>query len=1500
MNTLTKTFNLSYIASAVAITCVLPSYASVVRNDVDYQYFRDFAENKGQFSVGASNIDIKNKEGQSIGTMMKDVPMLDLSSAIRNVGFSTLINPQYLVSVAHNSGYRNVEFGAAGTNPDANNYTYKIVDRNDYEKVEGGLNPDYHSPRLNKLVTEVSPATMSDLGNDSTVYLDSSRFSVFARVGSGRQNIRDTENKTTQLAGSGQYLIGGAPLQLVDNKNQPWFDARGTVFGNKYGPLVNYMTPGDSGSSLFAYDNQEKRWLLVGVINFYGGMDGSFNRGAIVRKDFHERKFAEDVAGSINNQKANTVFNWQTNGNGSIISSADNSQSLAVALADRTIKDNSAYPKGSAGVIEVVLPQENHGKSVNINGQNTTIVLKNDIDQGAGALNFNANATVRPETDQTWLGAGITVAKDKQVNWQVKNPQGDRLSKLGEGTLHINGRGENLGDISVGEGTVVLNQQAANGKKQAFNQVGIVSGRSSVVLNSADQVNPNNIYFGFRGGRLDLNGNSLTFNRIRNIDDGARIVNNGQKAATLTIAPLKATAEELSWGSWKVGGSDIYEYINTRQGNRTDYFRLIGNPQGYFPTNGASNANWEFLSHNKDEAVQLALAEKNKQRRYNTFNGFIGETDASKHNGSLNVVFDPQASSTPATASSIVWAKGLTAGSDIYQFTNKTDKVRDYFALKGDPKKAVPTNRQSNDDWEYLSSNRQEAIDKVLARKNAPLEQEKLENIYLVSGGLNLNGNLTVKGGKFLLSGRPTPHAYDVLNKQDVVYEDDWQNRQFKANNMSVNGFAQLYVGRNVSNVTTNFTATDNAQLNLGFINGQSPSCYYSEYTGVTHCSTQAVISEQNFANLPTTQIVANSVLRDNSQLNLGKANLQGTIQADNSTQITLANASNWTNTGNSTVGNLHFENGSSLTLNDKFAAGVPTRFNTLIINGNLSGTGKINYVTNLADEQGDHVRVNGVAEGIFTLALRNSGKEPTAVSPVSLLTLANAEQKNHNVNVRLENGYVDLGAYRYILANSNNDYRLYNPLKDAQNRNANMAKATEQLNKAMSDAQAQRQEAARLSAEKEKQRQAEQAAKQAITAAQTKLNEANTELTRLQQRARHYSRYSTAYRQIQGQINVAKQKVAQATAALNTANSTATSAADKLKAAEKALASAQNVVNRTEASLNSLRQNVETAKTGLKNEMLQLCQENGATCDLIEISDNEEEMLQSDWVSQYANTALSELSAQANSALQIGNDLDRQLSTHSDKLRVWSSLEHQKTEHKSNLYRPYEQQTNLTQVGVEMPLANGFSAGAVVSKNHANAEFDEGVTGKSNLLMATLYGKWLSDKGTFISVDGSYGKAKNRINLFGENRFSRNISSLGVNIGHDVELAGLKLQPSVGTRYYRLSGKQYNLGEVEVNTPTVNFMTYQAGVKISKAFELADWKVEPSLAGHYVDANSKRLSVSVNDNAFEQRFGRYLKTEAGVAFERNQWQLALNAGLLKGNEIQKQRFAGVKMQYSW
>lgn len=161
-----KNFPLSYLASFVAFAVSLSATASVFRDDIDLQYYRDFAENKGKFTVGASNIEIKDKSGNTLDALFPNVPMPDFSAANRNLGIATLVAPQYLVSVAHNTQYNTVEFGAPGTNADAHHYTYKVVDRNDYGIVEGGQHQDYQVPRLNKLVTEVAPATVTDLGNN--------------------------------------------------------------------------------------------------------------------------------------------------------------------------------------------------------------------------------------------------------------------------------------------------------------------------------------------------------------------------------------------------------------------------------------------------------------------------------------------------------------------------------------------------------------------------------------------------------------------------------------------------------------------------------------------------------------------------------------------------------------------------------------------------------------------------------------------------------------------------------------------------------------------------------------------------------------------------------------------------------------------------------------------------------------------------------------------------------------------------------------------------------------------------------------------------------------------------------------------------------------------------------------------------------------------------------------------------------------------------------------
>ncbi|HFT9878110.1 TPA: S6 family peptidase, partial [Escherichia coli] len=147
------------------------SLAGTVNNELGYQLFRDFAENKGMFRPGATNIAIYNKQGGLVGTLDK-AAMPDFSAVDSEIGVATLINPQYIASVKHNGGYTNVSFG------DGEN-RYNIVDRNNAPSL------DFHAPRLDKLVTEVAPTAVTAQGAVAGAYLDKERYPVFYRLGSG-------------------------------------------------------------------------------------------------------------------------------------------------------------------------------------------------------------------------------------------------------------------------------------------------------------------------------------------------------------------------------------------------------------------------------------------------------------------------------------------------------------------------------------------------------------------------------------------------------------------------------------------------------------------------------------------------------------------------------------------------------------------------------------------------------------------------------------------------------------------------------------------------------------------------------------------------------------------------------------------------------------------------------------------------------------------------------------------------------------------------------------------------------------------------------------------------------------------------------------------------------------------------------------------------------------------------------------------------------------------
>lgn len=553
------------------------SLAGTVNNELGYQLFRDFAENKGAFRPGATDITIYNKRGELVGTLNK-AAMPDFSAVDSEIGVATLINPQYIVSVKHNSGYTNVSFG------DGEN-RYNIVDRNNAPSL------DFHAPRLDKLVTEVAPAAVTAQGAVAGAYLDKERYPVFYRLGSGTQYIKDSNGQLTQMGGAYSWLTGGTVGSLSSYQNGEMIStSSGLVFDYKLnGAMPIYGEAGDSGSPLFAFDTVQNKWVLVGVLTAGNGAGGRGNNWAVIPLDFIGQKFNED-------NDAPVTFRTSEGG---ALEWSFNSSTGAGALT----QGSSTYAMhGQQG------NDLNAGKNLIFQGANGQINLKDSVSQGAGSLTFRDNYTVTTSNGSTWTGAGIIVDNGVAVNWQVNGVKGDNLHKIGEGTLTVQGTGINEGGLKVGDGKVVLNQQADNkGQVQAFSSVNIASGRPTVVLTDERQVNPDTVSWGYRGGTLDVNGNSLTFHQLKAADYGAVLANNADKRATITLDYALRT-DKVALNGWsesrKGTAGNLYKYNNPYT-NTTDYFILKQSTYGYFPTDQSSNATWEFVGHSQGDAQKL-------------------------------------------------------------------------------------------------------------------------------------------------------------------------------------------------------------------------------------------------------------------------------------------------------------------------------------------------------------------------------------------------------------------------------------------------------------------------------------------------------------------------------------------------------------------------------------------------------------------------------------------------------------------------------------------------------------------------------------------------------------------------------------------------------------------------------------------------------------------------------------------------------------------------------
>ncbi|ENZ6825240.1 S6 family peptidase [Neisseria gonorrhoeae] len=1526
-----KRFKINAISLSIFLAYALTPYseAALVRDDVDYQIFRDFAENKGKFFVGATDLSVKNKQGQNIGNALSNVPMIDFSVADVNKRIATVVDPQYAVSVKHaKAEVHTFYYGQYNGHNDVadKENEYRVVEQNNYEPHKAwsasnlGRLEDYNMARFNKFVTEVAPIAPTDAGGGLNTYKDKNRFSSFVRIGAGRQLVyekgvyhQEGNEKGYDLRDLSQayrYAIAGTPYKDI-NIDQT-MNTEGLIgFGNhnkqysaeelkqalSQDALTNYGVLGDSGSPLFAFDKQKNQWVFLGTYDYWAGYGKkSWQEWNIYKKEFADKIKQHDNAGTV---KGNGEHHWKTTGTNSHIGST------AVRLANN---------EGDA----------NNGQNVTFE-DNGTLVLDQNINQGAGGLFFKGDYTVKgANNDITWLGAGIDVADGKKVVWQVKNPNGDRLAKIGKGTLEINGTGVNQGQLKVGDGTVILNQKAdADKKVQAFSQVGIVSGRGTLVLNSSNQINPDNLYFGFRGGRLDANGNDLTFEHIRNVDEGARIVNhNTGHASTITLTgkSLITNPNSLSVHSIQNDydednysyyyrprrpipqGKDLY-YKNYR------YYALKsgGSVNAPMPENGQTeNNDWILMGSTQEEAKKNAMNHKNNQR-ISGFSGFFGEENGKGHNGALNLNFN-----------------GKSA-----------------------------------------------------------------QNRFLLTGGANLNGKISVTQGNVLLSGRPTPHARDFVNKSsarkdahfsknnEVVFEDDWINRTFKAAEIAVNQSASFSSGRNVSDITANITATDNAKVNLGYKNGDEV-CVRSDYTGYVTCNT-GNLSDKALNSFDATRINGNVNLNQNAALVLGKAALWGKIQGQGNSRVSLNQHSKWHLTGDSQVHNLSLAD-SHIHLNNASDAQSANKYHTIKIN-HLSGNGHFHYLTDLAKNLGDKVLVKESASGHYQLHVQNKTGEPNQEG-LDLFD-ASSVQDRSRLFVSLANHYVDLGALRYTIKTENGITRLYNPyagnrrpVKPAPSPAANTASQAQKATQT-DGAQIAKPQNIVVAPPSPQANQAEEALRQQAKAEQVKRQQAAEAEKVARQKDEEAKRKAAEIARQQEEARkaaelAAKQKAEAERKARELARQKAEEASHQANAKPKRRRR-RAILPRPPAPVFSLddydaKDNSESSIGNLARVIPRMGRElinDYEEIPLEELEDEAEEerrqatqfqpksrnrraissepssdedasesvstsdkhpqdntelhekvetaglqpraaqprtqaAAQADAVSTNTNSALSDAMASTQSILlDTGASLTRHIAQKSradaEKNSVWMSNTGYGRDYASAQYRRFSSKRTQTQIGIDRSLSENMQIGGVLTYSDSQHTFDQ-AGGKNTFVQANLYGKYYLNDAWYVAGDIGAGSLRSRLQTQQKANFNRTSIQTGLTLGNTLKINQFEIVPSAGIRYSRLSSADYKLGDDSVKVSSMAVKTLTAGLDFAYRFKVGNLTVKPLLSAAYF-ANYGKGGVNVGGKSFAYKADNQQQYSAGAALLYRNVTLNVNGSITKGKQLEKQKSGQIKIQ---
>ena len=593
---------IKYVCYTLSMSSV--GYGGVVYDTIDYQIYKDFAANLGQFTAGAKDVTIYDKQGNIQG-VIAEVPnfaALGVHPKKQDVYGNLVGSQSTVITAAHTTGSGEtsfcVRYGITSGSAFYDSYN-SVGDFRPPAKTSNGSyqygNIDVRIQRTTKFVTDAVAFEHSTQSPDTVIN------TIVFNAGSGTHYTTSPDStSTSQTQSSGTSALGGQ-MQIIATSNQDYVVTIGetsqsvnfTTYKLQFDDtlaLPKGIEMGDSGSGFIGFNTETQKWEFLGVTALmYGIMVDNDPVYAIDKQkvdivnskemhDFYQASYQQE----INNTNVTTWTISGPNQTGEVSFTSDkgssfNVQAMEAGLRGDTSTEGIRYilgqTIGTSSALATWEQQEAHDaklaacKDWVFNNGGVELLIDGTIDTGAGGLYFNKDQSITGETHYKinpsssdssirLNTAGYQIEKDVKVTSTLTGIKGDEWRVIGTdsstgGIFEIKGNGNNQANLNIGIGaTAILDRTNGN----AVNNLKINTG--AIVICAKEGQIGGNVVFGMGGGILDLNGTSLNMvstNGSIQAYDKTGIICNTTNGTTSTVFLAQATGEFA--GSFRDGAS---------------------------------------------------------------------------------------------------------------------------------------------------------------------------------------------------------------------------------------------------------------------------------------------------------------------------------------------------------------------------------------------------------------------------------------------------------------------------------------------------------------------------------------------------------------------------------------------------------------------------------------------------------------------------------------------------------------------------------------------------------------------------------------------------------------------------------------------------------------------------------------------------------------------------------------------------------------------------------